>query len=42
MDGYDPIPRQSYKINITVNNKTYTEDIIINQVKESDVGEFWG
>ena len=40
MDGYDPIPAKSYQIAITVNNKTYTKDIFLKQVKGSAPGEF--
>lgn len=42
MDGYDPIPRKSYKLIITVNDKVYKKDIHLEQVKGSDTGEFWG
>lgn len=42
MDGYDPIPRKSYKIIISVNDKIYEKNINLEEARNSDSGEFFG
>ena len=40
MDGYDPIPRKSYKLVITVNGKSYEKKIDFEISKDSALGGF--